>query len=687
MTARPSTLPHDAPIAKALGLMRTKGFHEVPVLRKSRMIGMITFESIARRVSRSLDTKVEHLLILPPLITLSTGLPEIAEQLLAAGLRAAPVVGPKGELLGLVSRTDIVRALSSVPEITRTRVEEISRSADLVVHEGDECRQLIDQIRLLEEHPLPVLDRKERLVGAVGVADLIGVLWRPVTGGKRDVRTGRPALNVKVGSIMHSPAITVSMGTSAAEAARRMTLERVSSVFVVDGGHPPRVVGQSDLLRLVVGQGRVPSRGVEDVYVEITGLRGSGDPGLLADIDHLVATGLHRIAQHVRPTLLSLHFAPHATHRTNDLTVEARLHTDAGDLLRLPHRVEPARRCLGPSRGVGGPDAAGPRRPSAARAERPRRAGGGRPGRDDGRRPGPRTPDPLGDRRRAGSRTRNHDPGRSAQPAPDREDDAPTRHDERTDAGRRGGDRPHADEGARLPGARGHHPDRAGGPHLPDRGGAVVRPERGGRSRPRRPRRPGIVRPPEEDVRLVMEQANVSREEAVEALLGERRTGGSDPEDPRRGAGRWTSRPGRSSGSASRDTSTPNPPLEILLFRRPPARGRIWVPISGKVEATDTRPRVGAPARAAGGDRARLPRRVLPLDWHVPFRADNGETWRLHAYGVEVARGFSPVAERRARDVGLGLPGEAIARLHFEDNKEAVARLVRHLAAGPSPNV
>lgn len=332
MTARPATLPHDAPIARALGMMRSQGYHEIPVLRRSRLIGMITFESIARRVSRALDTKVEHILILPPLVTPGTRLPEIAEQLLATGLRAAPVVGARGELLGIVSRTDLVRALTTVPETARTRVEEIARSADLLVRERDLCRQLIGRIRLLEEHPLPVLDRKDRLVGAVGVADLGAVFWRPVTGGKRDARAGRPALDVNVGSIMRSPPVTVPVGTPASEAARLMTQEKVSSVFVVEDGRPPRVVGQAELLQLVVGRGKVSSAagGVEDVYVEITGLRGSGDPGLLAEIDHLVATGLRRIGNQVRPTLLSLHFAPHATHRTSDLTVEARLHTEFG---------------------------------------------------------------------------------------------------------------------------------------------------------------------------------------------------------------------------------------------------------------------------------------------------------------------------------------------------------------------
>ncbi len=332
MTARPVTLPHDAPVSRALGRMRAKGIHEIPVLRNRRLAGMVTLESIARRMSWALDTKVEHLVTLAPIVTESTSLPELAEALLANGLRAVPVVGRRGELLGVVSRTDLVRALPEFPEVQRTRIEQLARAADLILHESDLCRPLFAQIRLLEVHPLPVLDRKERLVGAVGVADLGAVLRGPTATGKRDAGARRRALDVEVGSIMHAPAITVEVGGSAAEAARVMTRERVSSVFVVEAGRPPRVVGQSELLGLVVGRAR-PAGGrarVEDVYVEVSGLRGSGDPALLAEIDHLVAGGLRRIAQQVTPTFLSLHLAPHATHRTSDVTAEVRLHTDQG---------------------------------------------------------------------------------------------------------------------------------------------------------------------------------------------------------------------------------------------------------------------------------------------------------------------------------------------------------------------
>jgi len=342
MTARPVTLPHDAPISKALGLMRSRQIHEIPVLRNSRLIGMVTLEGIARRGRWSLTTKVEHLLVLPPLILPTTSYSEVAEQLLSTGLRGVPVVGHRGELLGVIGRSDLIRAMPGLTVFRPSEgptVEQVAHSAGTVVREDEQCRNLLAQLRVLEDHPLPVVDRKGRVVGAVGISDLGEVLWRPTVGGKRDARASRSALEVKVGSIMRSPAVTIPLGAPAVEAARTMTREKVSSVFVVEDGHPTRIVGQADLLSFAISRARPGTArgGIENVYVEITGLRGSVDPGLLAEIDGGVAKGLRRIARYVRPTLLTLHFAPQGTHRTNDLTVEARLFTEQGRIFYASH--------------------------------------------------------------------------------------------------------------------------------------------------------------------------------------------------------------------------------------------------------------------------------------------------------------------------------------------------------------
>jgi 8-oxo-dGTP pyrophosphatase MutT (NUDIX family) len=127
-------------------------------------------------------------------------------------------------------------------------------------------------------------------------------------------------------------------------------------------------------------------------------------------------------------------------------------------------------------------------------------------------------------------------------------------------------------------------------------------------------------------------------------------------------------------------------PVELLLFRRPPARGRIWVPISGKVEPTD--PTFESALRRELREETGLddPIAIEALDWHVPFRADNGETWRLHAYSVEVRRTFVPRLSPEHDLAEWVPPPEAIVRLHFEDNRAAVRRLVERVARA-SPNV
>jgi CBS domain-containing protein len=335
MTPGPITISNDAPLSEALGLMRGRRIHELPVLNGKKLVGMITFESIARHTNLSLSTKVEHLMVLPHLLLESTSLPEVAQSLLAGGMRAAPVVGRRNELVGVVSRTDLVRALADAPVSEQYRVEEIASPVTGTISEGETVDSILNQIRLLEEHPLPVVDRGGKLVGAVGISDLGRILWKPVGGGKRDAERHKSgqghSRGLPVRSIMNTPPVTVPIGASVAAAARLMTKERVSSCFVEQNGKPVGIVSQADLIGLAVG--RTPPKAgapTSDVFVQIQGLRGSADAETLAEIDRLIAQGLHRISRHVQPVLLNLHVSPHATHRSGNATVEVRLHTDKG---------------------------------------------------------------------------------------------------------------------------------------------------------------------------------------------------------------------------------------------------------------------------------------------------------------------------------------------------------------------
>ncbi len=129
-----------------------------------------------------------------------------------------------------------------------------------------------------------------------------------------------------------------------------------------------------------------------------------------------------------------------------------------------------------------------------------------------------------------------------------------------------------------------------------------------------------------------------------------------------------------------------DPPLELLIFRRPPARGRIWVPISGKVEPSDASFEAALARELTEETGLVEPRRVVPLDWHVKFRSEQGPVWRLHAYGVEVPRAFAPRLSDEHEEAAWVSATEARARLHYEDNRAAVDRLAEVLGSGRPRN-
>jgi acetoin utilization protein AcuB len=125
MTKNPVTIEQEASIIEAIHLMKEKGIRRLPVMHKGRFIGLITERMIKDYTpgkATSLDTWEVHYLLSktavkdvmnpkPITVTPETDLATAAQSILDHKLYGLCVVDAKGDLVGIMSVGDMLRAV------------------------------------------------------------------------------------------------------------------------------------------------------------------------------------------------------------------------------------------------------------------------------------------------------------------------------------------------------------------------------------------------------------------------------------------------------------------------------------------------------------------------------------------------------------------------------------------------
>ena len=125
MTKNPVTIDQDASIIEAIHLMKEKGIRRLPVMAKGRLKGLITERMIKDYTpgkATSLDTWEVHYLLSktpvkdvmntqPKTVTPDTELSVAAQTILDHKLYGLCVVDGKGDLVGIMSVGDMLRAV------------------------------------------------------------------------------------------------------------------------------------------------------------------------------------------------------------------------------------------------------------------------------------------------------------------------------------------------------------------------------------------------------------------------------------------------------------------------------------------------------------------------------------------------------------------------------------------------
>src|SRR2546427_4964164 len=172
------TASPDETLGDVLGKMKSNDIHELPVLDRKKLVGVVTMRELMRRRNIPPNTKVSTVLEKPPEINPETPLPEAAEKMISAGFRAIPVMKGKG-LLGIISRSDIVRALVENRALEGVRVSEFMTPNPQAVAEDDTVDHAVQIMRSLGERSVPVVDKNRHLRGVVGLKDIVELFDEP----------------------------------------------------------------------------------------------------------------------------------------------------------------------------------------------------------------------------------------------------------------------------------------------------------------------------------------------------------------------------------------------------------------------------------------------------------------------------------------------------------------------------
>ncbi len=176
MSKDPLLLSPDTSVREAHRLMQRYGYEGYPVVSEGEVVGLLNRREIDRAISHGLDMTVDSLMFAGDVtITTTASLDELQTLMGESGWGQIPVVSPEtGEIVGIVTRTDLLKTLSPKPE--RPSQEEVTGM----------LAEAVPQARLALLHAL------------ASEADKINLPIYVVGGFVRDLLLERPSLDFDI---------------------------------------------------------------------------------------------------------------------------------------------------------------------------------------------------------------------------------------------------------------------------------------------------------------------------------------------------------------------------------------------------------------------------------------------------------------------------------------------------------
>lgn len=304
MSDRIQSVHPDATVAEALSKMQEHGIHEMPLMVDATLQGWVSYRSLLRHGGVTPHAKVATVSEQPVRVQPDADLFEVAGLLIANNMGAASVVDRHGKLVGVLSRSDLLKAAAEIPEIADLPLESVMNVDLETVEEGEPIDRALHRLRNLRIRQLLVVDASGRLTGLAKLDDLLRahLAGHAGDGPRMDGGGDRHGPAVEIKSFV-SPSPTVAPEARLRDAIRLMQRAGTNCVVVAEDGFARGVVSRSNVVERLARLRTPPG-----ALCQIVGLSDHADASTLDGIYDLAGHTIKKISTEVRPEFLTLHY-------------------------------------------------------------------------------------------------------------------------------------------------------------------------------------------------------------------------------------------------------------------------------------------------------------------------------------------------------------------------------------------
>ena len=293
------TIDSDSTIANALSVMKESKYQDLPVTEDGNYVGVVTYSVILRKKSVSLDAKVKNIIRNIQTATVDLEITKIAEMFISNNCRQIPVVNGK-KVIGVIMRNRVIDIVRDIKALKEIKVWEIMTTPVEAVKQNDLMDDALDLMIREDIRTLPVIDTTDRVVGVVGMREIIDNNWKKDSKTIGDLaKSSRSQITVE--SISTTSAKTIDWDSDVADAVDLMVDNGFSTLPVIEGGTLVGVITEYDVLELISA-----CRERDMLFVQISGLEDDEKDyadAIYKDIENMVA----KISKIYKPESLTIH--------------------------------------------------------------------------------------------------------------------------------------------------------------------------------------------------------------------------------------------------------------------------------------------------------------------------------------------------------------------------------------------